>query len=169
MQIFVKRIAGKTITLNVEPSDTIASVKDKIHDKEGILPDNQRFVYAGKILEDEHSLSHYCLQNKSSIHLVLKPPKCKMDIVMVGRSKTITITLEHKACYVTTEEIKAKINDEEHIPPDQQLLMCNGRLLTRDDRLSLHEPLPTIYLSAGRVTNRENNRENSRENNCICL
>ena len=158
MQIFVKRIAGKTITLNVEPSDTIASVKDKIHD-------NQRFVYAGKMLEDEHSLSHYCLQNESSIHLVLKPPKCKMDIVMVGKSKTITITLEHKACYVTTEEIKAKINDEEHIPPDQQLLVCNGRLLTCEDRLSLHEPLPTVHLSVRRVTN----RENSRENNCICL
>lgn len=111
------------------------------------------------------SLSHYHVQAESTIHLILNPPKSKMDIIMVGESKTITITLEHKACYVTTEEIKAKINDEESIPPDQQILMCNGRLLAHDNRLSLHEPLPTLHLRVIRRTN----RENSRENNCIYI
>ena len=96
------------------------------------------------------------------MHLILKPPKTKMDVIMVGKS---TITLEHKACYITTEEIKAKINEEEHIPPDQQILTCNGRLLTHDARLSLHEPLPTVHLSTRRATNRQNNREN----NCTCI
>ncbi len=126
MQLFVKTLTGKTVSIEVEEGESIEDVKAKIAEKEGIPPEQQRLIFGGQQLQDSKTLDDYDVGDDSTLHLVLRLRGGMQLFVKTLTGKTVSIEVEEGE---SIEDVKAKIAEKEGIPPEQQRLIFGGQQL----------------------------------------
>jgi len=126
MQLFVKTLTGKTVSIEVEEGESIEEVKAKIAEKEGIPPEQQRLIFGGQQLQDAKTLDDYDVGDDATLHLVLRLRGGMQLFVKTLTGKTVSIEVEEGE---SIEEVKAKIAEKEGIPPEQQRLIFGGQQL----------------------------------------
>ena len=131
MQIFVKTLTGKSIILKVEASDTIENVKVKIKEKVDIQADQQILIFDGIQTQNQHTLFDYNIQNDSILHLISVSHIIQILIIESGKIITLQVVPSD-----TIENVKYKIQNEEGIPPDLQILMFHEKLLENGHTLA---------------------------------
>ena len=138
MLLFVKTLTGKTLTVNIDPLDTIRDLKNKIKEKEGLPISQQCLVAAGKQLDNNLPVSTCNIQNQSVLHLVLRVPShgpVQITVVGVnGKDLQFDLTLGD-----TIEAVKERIQTQEGIPSGQQTLLFNGERLDEDRTLASYD------------------------------
>lgn len=133
MQIFVKTPTRKTITLEVEPSDTIETITFKILDKEGIPIELQKLIFAGKQLNNDKTLADYNISRESTLELIVKNPP---NYCLINYNHFEKLKISHYCiCCANTMSLKERIEKELGIEIENQELFFKGKYL--EDNLSL--------------------------------
>lgn len=126
MQLFVKTLTGKTVSVEVEEGESIEDVKAKISEKEGIPAEQQRLIFGGQQLQDGKTLDDYDVSDDATLHLVLRLRGGMQLFVKTLTGKTVSVEVEEGE---SIEDVKAKISEKEGIPAEQQRLIFGGQQL----------------------------------------
>lgn len=153
MMVFLKTLTGQTITVRVTPRDTVADVKQKIFEQEGIPVDRQRMIFVGEQLNDNHRLLDYRIEHESAVHLVFRSGNCFQIFVRTLSGRTMVFECQPTN---TIERIKQRIRDREGLHPDIQELRFGDSVLHDQSTLQecglRHNSIIDLRLNQGRNT-----------------